>query len=141
MIRLLGLGRSVGLIGRARQLEPAHIAMLYRYQSTRSGGSTKQDKRVELHRLREQREHDEAHAELTNQPPTDPHKGLSMVDKMKLMMKEYWIGSKLLWLETKISSRLLVKVLRGHETTRREHRQVRFWRIHGFLRPHNVCVG
>lgn len=36
----------------------------------------------------------------------------------------YWVGSKLLWSEIKITSRILGRVLGGHEMTRRERRQL-----------------
>jgi len=36
----------------------------------------------------------------------------------------YWVGSKLLWSEIKITSRILSRVLGGHEMTRRERRQL-----------------
>ena len=39
-------------------------------------------------------------------------------------MKQYWLGSKLLWLEVKTSSSLLTRVLAGHDLTRRERKQL-----------------
>jgi LETM1 and EF-hand domain-containing protein 1 len=36
----------------------------------------------------------------------------------------YWVGSKLLWSEIKITWRILGRVLKGHEMTRRERRQL-----------------
>lgn len=39
-------------------------------------------------------------------------------------MKHYWAGTKLLWVEIKIATRLLFKTLRGQPLTRRERRQM-----------------
>ena len=39
-------------------------------------------------------------------------------------MSHYWMGTKLLWVEVKIASRLLFKTLRGEQLTRRERRQM-----------------
>ena len=36
----------------------------------------------------------------------------------------YWMGTKLLWVEIKIATRLLFKTLRGEPLTRRERRQM-----------------
>lgn len=39
-------------------------------------------------------------------------------------MGHYWMGTKLLWVEVKIASRLMFKTLRGEPLTRRERRQM-----------------
>ncbi len=55
-------------------------------------------------------------------PP--PVKKKSLLARIKEEALHYWHGSKLLWAETKISSRLLIKVLYGTQLSRREYRQV-----------------
>ena len=45
-------------------------------------------------------------------------------DHFKDEMSHYWMGTKLLWVEVKIASRLLFKTLRGEQLTRRERRQM-----------------
>ena len=45
-------------------------------------------------------------------------------DHFKDEMKHYWAGTKLLWVEIKIATRLLFKTLRGQPLTRRERRQM-----------------
>ena len=57
------------------------------------------------------------------QAPATPEKK-PLWDKVKEEASHYWHGLKLLGAETKISSRLLVKLLKGQKLTRREHRQV-----------------
>ncbi len=52
-----------------------------------------------------------------------PKKALST--KIKEGLQHYWDGSKLLAYETKISSKLLFKMLRGQKLIRREQRQLR----------------
>lgn len=49
---------------------------------------------------------------------------ISLYLRMKEGLLHYWHGTKLLAYETKISSKLLFKVLRGHKLIRREHRQL-----------------
>ncbi|GMM38606.1 Ylh47 protein [Saccharomycopsis crataegensis] len=49
----------------------------------------------------------------------------SLWDKVKHEAKHYWDGTKLLGLEIKISSRLLIKLLTGYELTRREFNQLK----------------
>lgn len=39
-------------------------------------------------------------------------------------LKHYWLGSKLLWQEIRLSSGLLSRVLTGHTLTRRERQQL-----------------
>jgi LETM1 and EF-hand domain-containing protein 1 len=55
-----------------------------------------------------------------------PIKKKSIVERVKEEILHYWHGSKLLAAETKISSRLLLKVLKGNTLSRREYRQVLF---------------
>ncbi|TPX63225.1 hypothetical protein SpCBS45565_g06785 [Spizellomyces sp. 'palustris'] len=52
-----------------------------------------------------------------------PKKALSVRIKEELL--HYWHGTKLLGAEISISSRLLVKLLRGNRLSRREHRQLK----------------
>jgi hypothetical protein len=40
-------------------------------------------------------------------------------------MHHYWVGTKLLWTETRMSAGLSLRLLRGAELTRRERKQVR----------------
>jgi LETM1 and EF-hand domain-containing protein 1 len=47
------------------------------------------------------------------------------MERIKDEIMHYWDGSKLLAAETKISSRLLLKLLKGKELSRREYRQLR----------------
>lgn len=49
----------------------------------------------------------------------------TMLTKIKDGVSHYWHGSKLLAYETKISSRLLFKLMRGEKLIRREQRQLR----------------
>lgn len=53
-------------------------------------------------------------------------KKLTMGQKIKKEVQHYWDGTKLLGTEVRISSRLALKMARGYELTRREHRQVGF---------------
>lgn len=43
---------------------------------------------------------------------------------IKKEIHHYWVGSKLLWSEIKITWKILQRVLYGHEMTRRERRQL-----------------
>lgn len=40
------------------------------------------------------------------------------------MLKHYWLGFKLLWVDVRISSRLLVKLVNGKSLSRRERQQL-----------------
>lgn len=51
-------------------------------------------------------------------------KKLSLLTRIKNEMIHYWHGTKLLWKEIKISTRLMWKMNRGNKLTRREHNQV-----------------
>lgn len=51
-------------------------------------------------------------------------KKLTIGQKIKKEVQHYWDGTKLLATEVKISSRLALKMARGYELSRREHRQV-----------------
>lgn len=51
-------------------------------------------------------------------------KKMTIWEKVKHEAKHYWDGTKLLGLEIKISSRLLLKMTAGYELTRREYRQL-----------------
>ncbi|TPX62897.1 hypothetical protein PhCBS80983_g00074 [Powellomyces hirtus] len=55
------------------------------------------------------------------QPP--PKKSIGL--RIKEELQHYWHGTKLLGAEISISSRLLVKLLKGSRLSRREHRQLR----------------
>lgn len=48
----------------------------------------------------------------------------SLWEKVKHEAQHYWDGTKLLGLEIKISSKLVLKVAAGYELTRREHKQL-----------------
>ena len=48
----------------------------------------------------------------------------SLWARVKSEVKHYWLGTKLLAKETRISSRLAWKMMRGSKLTRREHTQV-----------------
>lgn len=54
---------------------------------------------------------------------TNPKK-MTIWEKVKHEAHHYWEGTKLLGLEIKISSRLLLKMTAGYELTRREYRQL-----------------
>lgn len=45
-------------------------------------------------------------------------------DDIRDTLKHYWVGFKLLWADTRISSRLLIKLAGGKSLTRRERRQL-----------------
>ncbi|KAI4342858.1 hypothetical protein MLD38_027426 [Melastoma candidum] len=45
-------------------------------------------------------------------------------DEFKSTMQHYWLGTKLLWADVRISSRLLVKVANGKSLSRRERQQL-----------------
>jgi len=49
----------------------------------------------------------------------------SLWARFKHELHHYWIGSKLLYAETRISLRLINQLLRGQELSRRERKQVR----------------
>ncbi|KAI0149783.1 LETM1-domain-containing protein [Hypoxylon sp. NC0597] len=51
-------------------------------------------------------------------------KKLTLTQKIKHELQHYWDGTKLLWTEIKISSKLALKMAAGYELTRREHRQL-----------------
>ncbi|OJJ79864.1 MRS7 family protein [Aspergillus glaucus CBS 516.65] len=51
-------------------------------------------------------------------------KKLTIGQKIKKEVQHYWDGTKLLGTEVRISSRLALKMARGYELTRREHRQL-----------------
>jgi hypothetical protein len=55
---------------------------------------------------------------------TTVEKKLSIWEKIKHEAVHYWQGTKLLGAEVKISSRLLVKLVRGNSLSRKEMRQV-----------------
>lgn len=57
-------------------------------------------------------------------PPKAESKKLTIWEKVKQEAHHYWEGTKLLGLEIKISSRLLLKMTAGYELTRREYRQL-----------------
>lgn len=54
------------------------------------------------------------------------NKKLTIGQKVKKEVQHYWDGTKLLATEFRISSRLALKMARGYELTRREHRQVSY---------------
>ena len=58
--------------------------------------------------------------------PTSPEnpKKSTLWEKFKHECKRYWIGSKLLWADMKISTRLARRLSRGETLTRREHQQL-----------------
>ncbi|KAI8871641.1 LETM1-domain-containing protein [Ramicandelaber brevisporus] len=71
--------------------------------------------------------------------PAAAKKPLSVRIKEELM--HYWHGTKLLWLEMKISTKLLWKMLKGHELTRREQRQLKRTTIDmGRLVPFSIFI-
>ncbi|CAM8965921.1 unnamed protein product [Rhodiola kirilowii] len=45
-------------------------------------------------------------------------------DEFKITMQHYWLGTKLLWADVRISSRLLFKLLSGKGLSRRERQQL-----------------
>lgn len=45
-------------------------------------------------------------------------------EEFKSTMQHYWLGTKLLWADVRISSRLLVKVAKGKTLSRRERQQL-----------------
>lgn len=45
-------------------------------------------------------------------------------DEFKSTMQHYWLGTKLLWADVRISSRLLVKLANGKGLSRRERQQL-----------------
>lgn len=45
-------------------------------------------------------------------------------ESIKEVAHHYWVGSKLLWSEMKLTREILGRVVRGHEMTRRERRQL-----------------
>ncbi|KAI9845831.1 MAG: hypothetical protein M1837_004511 [Sclerophora amabilis] len=51
-------------------------------------------------------------------------KKLTIAQKIKKEVLHYWDGTKLLWTEVKISSRLALKMAAGYELSRRENRQL-----------------
>lgn len=57
------------------------------------------------------------------EPPTEVVK-LTLWDKVKHEAKHYYNGFKLLFVDVKICSRLLLRAMRGKTLTRRERRQV-----------------
>jgi LETM1 and EF-hand domain-containing protein 1 len=56
--------------------------------------------------------------------PVAPIPQKKLVQRIKEEALHYWHGLKLLGTETSISSRLLLKLLKGNELSRREYRQV-----------------
>jgi hypothetical protein len=56
--------------------------------------------------------------------PLESPKKLTLWEKTKHECKRYWIGSKLLWADMKISTRLARRLARGETLTRREHQQL-----------------
>lgn len=45
-------------------------------------------------------------------------------DEFKSTMQHYWLGTKLLWADIRISSRLLLKLVNGKGLSRRERQQL-----------------
>ncbi|CAK9134614.1 unnamed protein product [Ilex paraguariensis] len=45
-------------------------------------------------------------------------------DEFKSMLQHYWLGTKLLWVDVRISSRLLLKLASGKSLSRRERQQL-----------------
>lgn len=69
------------------------------------------------------------------------NKKLTIGQKVKKEVQHYWDGTKLLATEFRISSRLALKMARGYELTRREHRQLqRTTRDLGRLVPFSMFV-
>ena len=60
-----------------------------------------------------------------NLPIPTSSKKLTVWEKVKHEAHHYWEGTKLLGLEIKISTRLLLKMSSGYELTRREYRQLK----------------
>ncbi|KAI8867754.1 LETM1-domain-containing protein, partial [Ramicandelaber brevisporus] len=61
--------------------------------------------------------------------------------RIKEELLHYWDGTKLLWLEMKISNKLLWKMLQGQELTRREQRQLKRTTIDmGRLIPFSIFI-
>lgn len=63
-------------------------------------------------------------AEVAAPVPVKVNKKMTIWEKVKHEAHHYWEGTKLLGLEMKISSRLLLKMTAGYELTRREYRQL-----------------
>lgn len=68
------------------------------------------------------------------------NKKLTLGQKVKKEVQHYWDGTKLLATEMRISSRLALKMARGYELTRREHRQVGYFVPTTFPPLWYVCV-
>jgi hypothetical protein len=49
---------------------------------------------------------------------------MTLWDKVKHECKRYWVGSKLLWADMKISTRLAIRLTQGDSLSRREHQQL-----------------
>lgn len=62
---------------------------------------------------------------LVQTAPSTVVKRKSLPERIVHELKHYYNGFKLLFIETKIASRLLRQVLQGHTLTRRERKQVR----------------
>lgn len=67
------------------------------------------------------------------------NKKLTLGQKVKKEVQHYWDGTKLLATEMRISSRLALKMARGYELTRREHRQVGYF-VPTTYPPSGTCV-
>lgn len=59
---------------------------------------------------------------VDNSPPAAPKPPL--LDRIKHEVQHYWDGTKLLGYEIKVSSKLLFRMIRGYELTRREQSQL-----------------
>lgn len=112
MIRTLRtpiLGRNFGLLTHHSQFANRRSI---RYQST----STKKDDKAT-----------ESSTSKTPEPPTtsvtDNVVKPPLMDRIKHEIQHYWDGTKLLGFEIKVSTKLLFKMLRGYELSRRERSQ------------------
>ncbi|CCH42209.1 hypothetical protein BN7_1753 [Wickerhamomyces ciferrii] len=67
----------------------------------------------------------ESHVATPSTPAAKSVPKKSLWEKIKHEANHYWDGTKLLGLETKISTKLLLKSAAGYELTRREHKQLK----------------
>ncbi|KAH3687868.1 hypothetical protein WICPIJ_001161 [Wickerhamomyces pijperi] len=103
--------QSSGLVTVRRQAVGLQRLQINRYQSTQPSTNDKELKKPST---------------TTTVPVTTPSTEVKppLWDRIKHEAQHYWDGTKLLGYEVKVSTKLLFKMLRGYELTRREHSQL-----------------
>jgi hypothetical protein len=118
-------------LSRASQILPPKTRNFWhRSNLCKDGEKSMEKEKSKDAKVKEETEFERALREAREEAESEPVKSETAVKKFTIWEKikheasHYWHGSKLLAAETSISSRLLLKTLKGKPLTRREYRQV-----------------